>query len=131
MAKSIQRVPTAVAGNYPAAEEIDLHTKPNGVAAAAILAAGIGACVLGVVTVATEAVPAWANAVALVYLPSGPISGRSTLATIAYAAALGVLIRLWRSRNVNFGRVWTASLALLALGLLGTFPLFYGFFIPR
>lgn len=131
MAKSIERIPTAVAGNYPAAEGVDLHTKPNGVAAAAILSAGIGACVLGVVTVATEAVPAWANIVAMVYLPSGPISGRSTLATLAYVAALCVLVPLWRARTVNFGRIWTASLVFLALGMVGTFPLFYGFFIPR
>ena len=131
MAKSIQRVPTAVAGNYPAAEEIDLHTKPNGVAAAAILAAGIGACVLGVSIVVTEAIPAWMSAAAQVYVPAGPISGRSTLAVLAYVVALVVLIRLWRARNVNFGRVWTVSLALLALGLLGTFPLFYGLFAPQ
>ena len=131
MAKSLQRIPTAVAANYPVAEDVDAHTKPNGFAAAAILAAGIGAFVLGASIVVTEAVPAWMTAAAQVYVPSGPISGRSTLAVLAYVVALGVLIRLWHARNVNFGRVWTASLALLALGLLGTFPLFYGLFAPQ
>jgi hypothetical protein len=127
MAKSIERIPTAVAHNYPVAEGIDLHTKPNGVAAAAILAAGIGACALGLLVVATEAVPAWKDAIAF-NAPAGPLSGKTILATLAYVAALGVLLPLWHARNVNFGRVWTASLMLLALGLLGTFPLFYGFF---
>jgi hypothetical protein len=131
MAKSLQRIPTAVADNYPVAEGVDAHTKPNGVAAAAILAASIGACVFGATIVVTEAVPAWMNAAAQVYPPSGPISGRSTLAVVTYVVALVVLIRLWHARNVNFGRVWTVSLVLLALGLLGSFPLFYGLFAPQ
>ena len=70
MAKSLQRIPTAVADNYPVAEGVDAHTKPNGVAAAAILAAGIGAFVLGASIVVTEAVPAWTNAVGQVYAPA-------------------------------------------------------------
>ena len=131
MAKSLQRIPTLVADNYPVAEGVDADTKPNGVAAAAFLAAGIGAFVFGATIVVTEAVPAWMSAVGQVYVPSGPISGRSTLAVLTYVVALVVLIRLWHARNVNFGRVWTMSLVLLALGLLGSFPLFYGLFAPQ
>jgi hypothetical protein len=131
MARSLQRIPTAVADNYPVAEGVDADTKPNGVAAAAILAASIGAFVLGVSIVVTEAIPAWTSAAGRVYAPAGPISGRSTLAVLAYVVALFVLIRLWHARNVNFGRVWTISLVLLAVGLLGSFPLFYGLFAPQ
>jgi hypothetical protein len=87
--------------------------------------------VLGASIVVTEAVPAWMTAVGHVYVPAGPISGRSTLAVLAYVVALFVLVRLWHARNVNFGRVWTMSLVLLALGLLGSFPLFYGLFAPQ
>ena len=125
-----ERIAAAVPGSYPDAERVDSPTKPNGVAAAAILAAGIGAFVLGLMIVTTQALPAWSSAV-MVYPPAGPLSGITILTVIAYVAALGVLISRWRMRNVNFGRIWAASLGLLALGLLGSFPPFYQLFAPH
>ena len=127
MAKTIESAPAVAPGAYPIAEYLDLQKKPNGVAAAAILAAGIGALVLGLMVITTEAIPSWKDAVNFVK-PVGPLSGKTDIMVAAYAIALVALVVMWRNKAVNFARVWTASLVLLALGLLGTFPLFYELF---
>jgi hypothetical protein len=49
----------------------------------------------------------------------------------AYVVVLGVLTALWPGKDVNFGRVWTASLVLLGLGFRGSLPLFYEVFTAR
>jgi hypothetical protein len=77
--------------------------------------------------ISSEAIPAWKTAVTFVG-PVGPLSGKTDIMVVAYVVSLGVLLGRWRARNVNFGQVWTASLVLLALGLVGTFPLFYDMF---
>jgi lysylphosphatidylglycerol synthetase-like protein (DUF2156 family) len=124
MARIIERIPSTAPDTSPSADRLERPSKPNGVAAAAILAAASGACVLGLMIVTTEAFPAWKSAVTF-QPPVGPLSGKSDFMVGAYVVALGVLVALWRGKNVNFSRVWTASLVLLVLGLLGSFPLFY------
>jgi len=32
---------------------------------------------------------------------------------------------LWRSEQVNFGKIFIVTLVLISLGFLGTFPLFF------
>ena len=124
MARTIERIPSTARDAYASAESLARPSKPNGVAAAAVLAAAIGAFVLGLMIVTTEALPAWKSAVT--FQPQvGPLSGKTDLMVGAYVGALGVLVALWRGKNVDFPRVWTASLVLLVLGLLGSFPLLY------
>jgi tetrahydromethanopterin S-methyltransferase subunit B len=120
-------IPTPAPGTYPPAEGLELPTRPNGVAAAAILAAAIGSFVLGLMIVTTEAIPAWKNMVNFVN-PVGPLSGKTDFMLGAYIVALVALTAAWRNKSVDFARVWTISLGLLALGLLGSFPLFYEIF---
>jgi hypothetical protein len=118
------RVPSEARATYPPAEWIEMRIKPNGVAAAAMLAAGISSFVLGLMIVTTEAIPAWKNAVN--FVPAvGPLSGKTDVMVAAYVIALVGLTIAWRNKTVAFGRVWTATLVLLALGVLGSFPLFY------
>ncbi len=98
--------------------------KPNGPAAAAILAAGIGCFALGLLVVLSEAVPAVKTALN-VYGPVGPLSGKTIAQVAVYAVAWAGLAYAWRGKSVNFGRVFMVTLILLALGLVGTFPLVY------
>jgi hypothetical protein len=95
----------------------------NGAALAAVLAAGIGAFAMGLVVILNEiglfAAPA-------LYPPAGGVSGRTALATIIWLVAWAVLHARWKHRQISPRRVHAASLTLIALGLLFTFPPVWG-----
>jgi hypothetical protein len=97
--------------------------KVNGAAMAAFLAAGIGAFGTGLVVVLNEA---GLFAPPVLYGPAGGVSGRTTLATVVWLIAWGVLHHLWKAREIAPGRLGVATLILVALGVLGTFPPFWG-----
>jgi hypothetical protein len=96
---------------------------PNGPAAAAILAAGIGCGALGVLAFVGDASDAIGKALNF-YSPTGTLSGVTTLAIIIWLAAWLALYLAWRWRDVAMGAVNLASFALLAVGFLLTFPPF-------
>jgi hypothetical protein len=127
MVKTIARLEITATASAPSPIELGVVSKPNGVAAAAILAAAISSLVLGLMIVTTEAIPAWKTAVTFVGAV-GPLSGKTDIMVAAYVGALVLLTAIWRGKTVDFGRVWTASLVFIALGLLGSFPLFYELF---
>jgi hypothetical protein len=105
----------------------NIETKPNGPVAAAFLAAGVGSLVLGVFVVLNEFSKdineflkfdikfGIGNGV-------GPLSGKVTLAVIAFVASW-IGFHLWlRGREVEFRRYFLASLVLVGLGFALTFP---------
>jgi hypothetical protein len=96
---------------------------PNGGAAAAVLAAAIGVCTLGVLALAGDAVPAVAHALNI-WNPTGPLSGVTGLAIIVWLAAWFTLARLWAARNLDFRRINIIALVLTVAGALLTFPPF-------
>lgn len=91
----------------------------NGTAAAAFLAAGIGAFAIGFFVIINEAGIFGAPAL---YDPAGGVSGRTTFATIVWLVAWVVLHRRWRDRQVDARRTTIMTLVLVALGVLLTFP---------
>ena len=99
----------------------------NGPAAAAILASGIGSLALGFITCLAQALAPINEALSF-YDPVGSLSGKTTLAVVAWLAAWAILHRLWRREQVDFSKVFVATLILIALGLLGTFPPFFQLF---
>jgi hypothetical protein len=121
--------PTHLAVTVPAYwDGVNAPTKPSGPAAAAILAAGIGCFVMGLVTTVAAAVSTFSSAIAFVK-PVGPLSGKSDIAIVAYFIAWLVLYLAWGRKDINIGRVGTATLILVALGILGTFPTFFDLFV--
>jgi hypothetical protein len=98
---------------------------PNGSGAAAILAAGIGCAMVGILAFAAEASPPFAKLLNF-YNPVGPLSGKTTVAVIVWLVAWFVLARLWRDKNVTLGPVNLAAFILLGVGFLLTFPPFWG-----
>jgi fluoride ion exporter CrcB/FEX len=100
--------------------ELD-RTLPNGFAAAAILAAGIGSFALGVLTVAGDASKSFAHHLIL-YRPTGPLSGVTTAAIAIWLLSWSLLALRWRSRTVAVAPVLSAAFLLLAASLLLTFP---------
>ena len=97
---------------------------PNGPAAAAILAAAIGGFFLGLATTAAEAMPAVKTALTWVG-PVGPLSGKTGVGLIAWIVSWLAFGIAWRRSDVRFGRIYALTLILLAIGFLGTFPIFY------
>ena len=96
---------------------------PNGPAAAAILAAGIGCAAVGILAFAGDASGAIGRLLNI-YNPTGTLSGVTTIAIIVWLAAWFALNRLWRTRTVATGGVNVAAFVLLAVGFLLTFPPF-------
>lgn len=92
---------------------------PNGPAMAAVLAAGIGSAVLGLVVLIGAA---GLFSFPSIYAPVGGLSTRSTIAVIAWVVAWGVLNKKWAGRDVAAGRVLTWTLALVAFAVVATFP---------
>lgn len=94
----------------------------DGAALAAFLAAGIGASAVGLIVLANEM---GLFSAPTLYGPAGGVSGRTTLAVIVWLVAWGVLHARWKGREVSAGRVGVATVLLIALGFLGTFPPFW------
>jgi hypothetical protein len=104
-------------------------TKPSGPAAAAMVAAGIGTLVLGIMVVLAEALGAdFRNNVldfARIYgigSGVGPLSGKVIIAVIAYLISWGILAVLWRRKEISLNRAFIATLVLVAAGFALTFP---------
>jgi hypothetical protein len=94
---------------------------PNGGGAAAVLAAGIGSLCVAVFAILADqfaAMKSWMN----LYKPTGPLSGVTTCAIVAWLGTWFILHRRWSWRMVDMARIRTAALILLILSVLLTFP---------
>lgn len=101
--------------------------RSEGPAVAALLAVGIGAFVLGLLTTLAEVsttIREWLQLTDAV----GPLSGKTTFAMIAWLIAWVVLHLAIRERGRLTTGVLVTTGVLLALGLLGTFPVFFEIF---
>jgi hypothetical protein len=104
--------------------------KPFGPVAAAFLAAGIGALVLGILTTLSEASDGVASA--LQWSDSvGPLSGKTILAVVAFLGSWLVLYALLKGRDLEPRKVFMWTGILVAVGLLLTFPTFFQAFAPN
>jgi hypothetical protein len=111
----------------PVSAEIEYPDRPEGPVSAAIIAGGVGALALGVVTTLSEAstnVKDWLEWSKRV----GPLSGKTIVAVIVWLAAWGVLYLVYRNRPLETRRALIIALVLIALGVLGTFPEFFQLF---
>lgn len=101
------------AGNEPA--------RPNGEAAAALLACGIGCAFFGLLVLVADAnlrvhdALQWSRSV-------GPLSGKSTLGMAGWLGTWAVLHRRYRGREVSMAAVVRLTRILIAAGFVLTFP---------
>ena len=112
---------------YANEQQTDAVTKPNGPAAAAVLAAGIGSFVLGLFVTLNEMSTGIHDFLDFsknygIGSGVGPLSGKVILAVGAYFVSWLVLAMLWRGKEVNFRGVFMLALVLLAFGFALTFP---------
>ena len=103
--------------------DLDAETIPNGAGAAAILAAGIGCGMVGILAFAGDA-SASIGKLLNIYNPTGALSGVTTFAIVVWLVAWILLHRLWNGRTVAMGRINVSAFVLLAIGFLLTFPPF-------
>src|SRR5438477_2967382 len=87
------------------------ETLPNGLGAAAILAAAIGSATLGILALAGDAFPA-VNKLLNFYTPSGALSGVSTVAVVVWFVAWFILARRWAYSTVRMAKVNLISFGL-------------------
>ncbi|MGB9639895.1 MAG: hypothetical protein ACPL4H_03225 [Anaerolineales bacterium] len=102
----------------------------NGKAAAALLAGGIGALTLGLMTTLGEAVPTIGSALNW-YNPVGALSGKTTVAVLVWLISWVILNNQWKDKEVNFEKIATIGLILLLVGILFTFPPFFELFVSE
>lgn len=98
-----------------------------GPAAAVILAAGLASFTLGLLSVSTAVSASVSDALTLSNRV-GDLSGVTTAATLVFFVVWAVLARAWRRADPPLVGVTVAAGALIALGLLGTFPPFFNLF---
>jgi integral membrane sensor domain MASE1 len=108
----------SISGDARTADARDL---PNGPGAAAVLAAGIGSFLLAVFAILADKA-ASIKSLMNFSKPTGPLSGVTTCAIVAWLAAWALLHARWRNRNLAFARVSAIAFVLLFLSLLLTFP---------
>ncbi|MEX2247810.1 MAG: hypothetical protein WEC75_14120 [Dehalococcoidia bacterium] len=108
-------------------EELDISTKPNGPAVAAMWAAGIGSLVLAILVVWAEASEGFAQDLAF-QNRVGPLSGKTTIAGLAFVVSWAVLAPVFWRRNVTWSVALAVTAVLVAAGAIGTFPKFFELF---
>lgn len=106
------------------AGELHEADRPTGPVAAALLATGIGAFTLGLLTTLNEASTGIHDFLQFTD-EVGPLGGKTVLAVIAYFGSWAVLHALWRRQSPVLRPILIAAAALVALGILGTFPVFF------
>jgi hypothetical protein len=101
--------------------------KPEGPVVAVLIAAGIGALVLGILTVWAEASVGFRESLA--YNDRvGPLAGKTIWATVAFVVSWVGLTLALRHRRFDLMKATVVSVVLLGLGFLGTFSPFFRIF---
>ena len=104
-----------------------IDTKPNGPVAAVFISTGIASLVLGLFVTLNEMSADINNFLKFdanygIGSGVGPLSGKVTLAVIAFIVSWVVLHIVWRGKELDFRKVFIASLILVGLGFALTFP---------
>src|ERR687898_2704091 len=100
--------------------EEHFEDKPEGPISAAIIAGGIGAFALGLLTTlaeANETIKGWLE----LKVSVGPLSGKTTFAVVIWLVAWGILHGVLKNTRYETHRAFILAVILIALGVLGTF----------
>ena len=115
MAATAERTGTPPTAEHISELDVAIEVGPNGPALGAILGAGLGVFYLGFLTTLTEmavGVHDW-----LIFQDRvGPLSGKTTVAGIAWLVSWAVLHTVWRKREVPFLPVAALTVALMVAG---------------
>jgi hypothetical protein len=110
--------------------EEHFEDKPEGPISAAIIAGGIGALALGILTTmaeANETIKGWLE----LKVSVGPLSGKTAFAVLIWLVAWAVLHGALKSTRYETRRAFGIAMILVVLGVVGTFPTFFQAFAPE
>jgi len=110
-------------------EDLGVQVKPDGPVAAAILAGGIGAFMLGIVTILAEA-SAGFKALATLNSSVGALSGKAVFTVIVWLAAWAGLHFALRTKHFDVTKALMIALVLVAIGVVATIPPVFVMFAP-
>jgi hypothetical protein len=97
----------------------------DGRVAATMIAAGVGCAAFGIAVVLAESMSVVKQLLTL-STAVGPLSGKAVVAVVIYPIVWLVLHAALRNAQTKITTVIRWMIVLLAIGLLGTFPPFYG-----
>jgi hypothetical protein len=101
--------------------------KPSGPAAATILAAGLAAATLGLLTTLSQIIDGLGDWLAFSGRV-GMLSGQTLGAVVVYFLSLAGLGFVWRRSSPPLRLVLVVTAVLIVIGLIGTFPPFFRMF---
>jgi hypothetical protein len=104
--------------------EVEYPDKPEGPVSAAIIAGGIGSLALGIFTTLAEMSEGFKDFLNF-NNPVGPLSGKTTYAVVVWLVAWVILHVMYKDKAFESRKALTVALILVALGVLGTFPIFF------
>ena len=114
----------------PELAPLNLEPKPDGPAAAVMIASGLGVFTLGLMT--TLAVINGSVKSFLEWFQFdqgvGALAGKSTVSVLVFFVAWLVLWLIWRQKDVVLKTSFYIGLGLGILGVIGTFPPFFEMF---
>jgi len=114
----------------PELAPLNLDPKPDGPAAAVMIASGLGVFTLGLMT--TLAVINGSVKSFLEWFQFdqgvGALAGKSTVSVLVFFVAWLVLWLIWRQKDVVLKTSFYIGLGLGILGVIGTFPPFFEMF---
>jgi hypothetical protein len=99
----------------------------TGPAAAAMIAGGTGAFVIGLMTTLAEASEVIKNALNWLK-PVGPLSGKTAVGVLVWLIAWFLLNTVMKDKDSDLVKAFTITIALIVAGLLLTFPPFFELF---
>jgi len=110
-------------------EDLGVKDKADGPVAAAILAGGFGAFMLGIFTILAEA-SAGFKAFATLDAGVGGLSGKAVYTVIAWLVAWAGLHFALRTKHFDVSRALMIALVLIAIGVVATIPPVFVMFAP-
>jgi hypothetical protein len=112
-------------------EEAQIYTdrKPNGEAMGTLLAAGIGTFLLGFFTTMAEVIGKPLKDLLTFNSGVGPLSGKTIIPVVVWLISWVVLVVMWKDKTIDLTKTLLATGILFALGVLGTFPIFFELFV--
>jgi hypothetical protein len=110
-------------------EDLAVQDKPDGPVAAAIIAGGIGAFMLGVFTILAEASASF-KTLATLNEGVGGLSGKAVFTVIVWLASWAGLHLALRTKHFDVTKALVIALVLVAIGVVTTIPPVFVMFAP-